>query len=241
MGLERQEEENRVVANSLLPSMLNELVERNNLVLLKKLKHEINEISFIENTKKTPLHIAAINGFFEITEFLASCNLNINELDDLHNTALNYACKYKHYKVAHFLRSKGGMVNSVNNQLGPYLCTLAYYNDLDSIKLYNECGAEILATDADNRTLLHIAASEGKTEIIEYLLNNTSIDFNSKDKFGYTPYLNANKEIKDLFENKLGSKLVKNDDLHECNISNKKRKKLAKKKQLNSINEIKIS
>ena len=45
----------------------------------------------------------------------------------------------------------------------------------------NECGADVSARDDGNRTALHLAASNGKTETVTALVNECGADVNARD------------------------------------------------------------
>lgn len=55
------------------------------------------------------------------------------------------------------------------------------------IKLLNDCEADIEASDYDLRTVAHLAAAEGHTELLLYLINETDFNFDLKDRWGKKP------------------------------------------------------
>jgi lysophospholipase len=194
-------ENNALMASSLLPTIINELVEKDNLEMLNKLQNNIKLIHFRDYTKRNPLHIAALNGNFEIAKFLIKLKININEIDDNKNTPLNYACNNKHRAVAILLKENGGILNQ-NKDMGVHFCKLAYEGDLDTIKLFYECGANLTMCDYDKRTFVHVAAIEGKNDIIEYVVKNTNINIMVVDRWGNTPITYVNDDCKKIIESK---------------------------------------
>jgi ankyrin repeat protein len=187
------------LAQSLLPTIIKSSVERNDLKILKNMKNEISNISFHSYSNKSPLHISSKLGFYEVTDFLISSRLYINELDYNGYTPLDYACEFKHKEVAYLIKLNGGVLNhNLNNAV--LLNQLAYEGDLDTLKLFHNCGADLLSVDYDTRNVSHVASSEGKSNIIDYLLNELKLDMTRKDRWGNTPYSEGNREIKELIQ-----------------------------------------
>jgi ankyrin repeat protein len=225
--------DNVMIAKSLLPTVINELVGKNELEILKKLKNEIKSLNSHDFTKKNPLHIAAINGHKEIAEFLINNCVSLNELDDNKNTPLNYACINKHKDVALLLNIKGGILN-MKSEMGDLLCKLAFEGDLDTIKLFHICGANLMTSNFDGRTLAHIAAAEGNLEIVKYLIEETNYNIMVSDRWGYTPHDEANETIRNLISVKFKTKQRINKKFHANLLSKKiKRNEICMKEDVN--------
>jgi hypothetical protein len=170
--------------------------------MLKKLENELRHIYFEDFAKRNPLHIAAINGNIDIMRFLLKCNtLNINAPDSQKRTALNYACYNKHIEVAMLLKSNGAELREFPD-MGAIFCKLGYEGDLEHLKLYLECGANIMMPDYDKRTVAHIAAAEGHDNIISFLLKETNYDLLQKDRWGHTPLDDCTDDIYDMLKAK---------------------------------------
>jgi len=208
MKLDGGEKENVMLAKTLMPTVINELVEKNQIEMLKKLKNEIKSLNSKDFTKRNPLHIAAINGNLEATEFLIKCNVNVKELDDLFNTPLNYACLRKHKVVAMKIKESGGILN-MRGEFGDLFCKLAFENDLETLRLFYLCGANLMTGNYDLRTLAHIAAAEGKLDIIKFLIDEVNVNIMISDRWGNTPYDDAFGEVKDIIGKKFKKKKKK--------------------------------
>ncbi|ODM97516.1 Glutaminase liver isoform, mitochondrial [Orchesella cincta] len=63
--------------------------------------------------------------------------------------------------------------------------------DLNSIIRHHLCGVDMGSSDFDDRTALHISASGGHYEVVEYLLRQCNLNPLRKDRWGKTPYDNA--------------------------------------------------
>jgi hypothetical protein len=70
------------------------------------------------------------------------------------------------------------------------LCEYAAQGDLLEIKRFYRIHNSVEFSDYDDRTALHIAASEGHLNVAEFLVKK-GVDVNSKDKFGRTPIVDA--------------------------------------------------
>ncbi|KAK3132094.1 hypothetical protein QOZ80_6AG0515690 [Eleusine coracana subsp. coracana] len=66
----------------------------------------------------------------------------------------------------------------------------AFYGDLNQLKSLIRAGADPKNTDYDGRTPLHLAASRGYEEIVQFLIHE-GVDINLADEFGNTPLLEA--------------------------------------------------
>ena len=66
------------------------------------------------------------------------------------------------------------------------LCWAASEGDLDGIRRLRLQGAVLDGADYDGRTALHLAASEGREEVVDYLLRH-GVDPAPVDRWGNTP------------------------------------------------------
>ncbi|KAK2838536.1 hypothetical protein Q7C36_013350 [Tachysurus vachellii] len=62
----------------------------------------------------------------------------------------------------------------------------AYRGDLHTLRRYFLSGADVNAVDYDGRTALHVAASEGRLEVIKFLMESTGANCTLKDRWGNT-------------------------------------------------------
>jgi len=218
MDIDPKSDESRDVASFLTPIIINELIKTNNIEMLKKLRNEIKMGFKNFEDKANPLHVAAHYGNIEITIFLYDCKVNINAHDEKNRTPLNIACINNRAEVAYFLLTKGGEFNNNISGIENIFINLAYEGNLSAIKLFYECGADILRCDYNKRTLAHIAADEDNVEIIKYLIDE-GLDINKEDKWGNTPMTFASDEIKNL---------MLSQDLSKTGFISKKKQKLIK-------------
>uniref|UniRef100_A0A4W5M154 glutaminase n=1 Tax=Hucho hucho TaxID=62062 RepID=A0A4W5M154_9TELE len=67
----------------------------------------------------------------------------------------------------------------------------AFKGDIQSLRRYFLSGADVNAVDYDGRSALHVAASEGHSEVIRFLVDNTGANYSLKDRWGNTPMQEA--------------------------------------------------
>ncbi|KAG2610439.1 hypothetical protein PVAP13_4KG196250 [Panicum virgatum] len=95
----------------------------------------------------------------------------------------------------------------------------AFYGDLHQLKSLIRAGADPKNTDYDGRTPLHLAASRGYEDVVQFLLGE-GVDINLTDQFGNTPLLEAVKQGHERVAALLfakGAKLsLKNAGSHLC-------------------------
>jgi len=94
-------------------------------------------------------------------------------------------------------------------------CELAVKGDLTGIKWLVNRGAHPNKGDYDGRTAIHLAASEGRLEILQYLSSIKGFNINVVDRFGGTPLVDAirgdHTETVDWILSKGGVKVTSSD------------------------------
>ncbi|KAJ1258843.1 hypothetical protein BS78_10G106400 [Paspalum vaginatum] len=95
----------------------------------------------------------------------------------------------------------------------------AFYGDLQQLKSLIRAGADPKNTDYDGRSPLHLAASRGYEDVVQFLISE-GVDINHTDQFGNTPLLEAVKQGHERVAALLfakGAKLsLKNAGSHLC-------------------------
>lgn len=99
------------------------------------------------------------------------------------------------FKDQTFIKSVAAVLNSdigeVKIALEPtLLCACANLGDLDQIKAMHQNGANLDSADYDGRTALHLAASEGHLDIVQFLIEQ-NVCLNPVDRWGGTPIQDA--------------------------------------------------
>ena len=67
----------------------------------------------------------------------------------------------------------------------------AYNGDITALRRLYLTGQDMAAADYDRRTALHLAASEGRLECVQYLVDKCSVPIAPLDRWGHTPHDDA--------------------------------------------------
>ena len=82
------------------------------------------------------------------------------------------------------------------------VCSCGFKGDTDKVRLLKECEANIEEVDYDLRSVGHLAAAEGHTELLLYLIKETKFNFALRDRWGKSPLDEIqDDEIRDEFVN----------------------------------------
>ncbi|XP_068308778.1 potassium channel SKOR-like [Pyrus communis] len=150
---------------------------------------------------RSPLHVAASKGFVDITRFLIEEGAAAEMSDKYGNTPLLEAIKNGHDEVASLLVKAGASL--AVDDAGDFLCTTAARRNMELLKrlLANDINPN--AKNYDQRSPLHVAASEGLYPMAEFLLE-AGASVLSKDRWGRTPLdearIGGNKKLIKLLE-----------------------------------------
>jgi hypothetical protein len=142
-------------------------------------------IDFRDYDRRTPLHIAASEGHLELCQLLVNKGAKINRSDRWGNSSLDDAYRHRHNAVVEFLQANGGKFGSPSQANS--LITAASEGDVEEVKLLLKYGnVDINTSDYDKRSALHLAAGEGRTEIVRLLCEHGA-DVNMRDRWGSRP------------------------------------------------------
>ncbi|ONI09416.1 hypothetical protein PRUPE_5G237000 [Prunus persica] len=150
---------------------------------------------------RSPLLVAASKGYEDIIGFLIDQGANAEISDKFGNTPLLEAIKNGHDQVASLLVKAGASLTI--DDAGEFLCITVARRSLNLLKrlLANDINPN--AKNYDQRTALHVAASEGLYPMAEFLLEAGSSVL-SKDRWGRTPLdearIGGNKKLIKLLE-----------------------------------------
>jgi ankyrin repeat protein len=132
---------------------------------------------------KTPLHIAALYGYNEcVSELLKAGDVDMEATDDDGMTALHHAANLSKAECVRILVEKGAKTTAKDLEgKTPFDYVARRFNAPACALLLD--GADLNATDGNGRTLLHQAAIQGKTAMVQLLLDNGA-DITQPDSSG---------------------------------------------------------
>ena len=142
-------------------------------------------INFRDYDRRTPLHIAASEGHFEICQYLLEQGARINRSDRWGGSPLDDAQRHDHAEVISLLKLYGATFGSPS-QANNFIAA-ASEGDVEEIKELLEFGnMDLNHGDYDKRTALHLAASNGRSEVVK-ILCKAGADVNLHDRWGNRP------------------------------------------------------
>ncbi|KAK3238712.1 hypothetical protein CYMTET_51296 [Cymbomonas tetramitiformis] len=166
-----------------MAAMLCEVAYSGSTAKMQQLVLHGGDINLGDYDGRTALMLAASSGRLEMVDLLLKAGADMEAQDQFGNTALDDAVREKHLEVQKRLCQAGARLRS----RGIQLCEAAAVGDLETLILLCKNGADANEGDYDKRTGLHLAASNGHSNCVDFLLEKKDIDINAVDKFGGTP------------------------------------------------------
>lgn len=166
-------------------SFLHMVALGNQFELEKLLQERPHLVNFRDYDFRTPLHLAASEGHVDICRFLVEKGARVNRSDRWGGSPLDDAHRHRHSEVIQYLRQQGATFGTLT-QL-PRFIQAASEGDQEEVLALLEFGnIDLDQGDYDRRTALHLAAGEGRTEIVD-LLCKAGADVNVEDRWGNRP------------------------------------------------------
>lgn len=137
------------------------------------------------------LRVAAHNGDTTKMEKLIAMGADVNARDNNGRSALFFALDQVHLEVAELLISRGATITlGLQEKLNLQLLHAVYGGEAEKVKKLIAMGADVNATDSDERSSLWFASQKGHFEVVQILLDNKA-DPNIASEDGTTPLMAA--------------------------------------------------
>lgn len=136
------------------------------------------------------MHIAATVGSRGMIQYLLDQGADINAVDSMGNTPLNYSDMHEHRAVSHLLEGLGARRLS-HHYNAHEICEVASTGNLQMLRHMVHNGATVCFRDLNKRTPLHVSAAEGHLDVLKFLLLQPGIHINASDANDFTPLLYA--------------------------------------------------
>ncbi|KAI9765967.1 MAG: hypothetical protein M1840_006974 [Geoglossum simile] len=165
-------------------------------LMLRLFQGNIVNTNAIDKDGRTPLWLAADNGYEAIVKLLLdSGKVDVNSRNNRGLTPLSWAAENGHEAIVKQLLDSGEVdVNSKNNRGQTLLWWAAENGQKAIVKLLVNSGkVDVNSKNNRGQTLLWWAAENGHEAIVKLLLDSGKVDVNSKDNYGQTPLLWAAK------------------------------------------------
>lgn len=151
------------------PILLLEIIDNNNLSLLKIIYKAINNKSKIERLFDEYLKIAVKNNYINMANFLIKKNANVNKKDFSGYTHLINATYMNNKEMLLFLIKKGANLNERNNYGSTALIIAIEYNYAEMAEILLKNGADVNLRDGWGTTALDRAKKSKNQKILALL------------------------------------------------------------------------
>ncbi|XP_068207754.1 protein fem-1 homolog C-like [Palaemon carinicauda] len=155
---------------------------------------DINEVGSVTIKNRrldgvNPLWCAALQGHFQIADFLLGRGAKVNNITFSYCTPLRAACLNGHLAVVKLLVKNGAYIEFANNKSINCLMQASWKGHLEIVQFLLEVGAHVDSRSVDGRTALHASAESGNYELTKLLLKYNA--GNVTDYAGVTPLILA--------------------------------------------------
>lgn len=151
------------------------------------LQYQTN-INIQDRLGNSALHSAIMIKNTSMVELLLKYKPNINLRTKTGDTPLHLACNFEQYQIAKMIIDLHPDVNLTDyeNELTPLIYSVSL-NRLDFVKLLLTHGADPNIQDQFGNSSLHYCVYDNHSELFDYIVNNSNVNFNNTNINGQTP------------------------------------------------------
>lgn len=146
--------------------------------------------ALVDESLRTPLHVAAAAGNAEHMNALISASADVNATDRYGVTPLHDAFRHEHEACSALLLGCGATMGAKFDQVSE-MCKAASADDVPQLKRLLQHRCDINAENYDGRTALHLAAATQKLAACTFILSLDGVRVNFEDRYGETAYDDA--------------------------------------------------
>ncbi|XP_077062695.1 L-asparaginase [Siphateles boraxobius] len=186
LGTENVRTEMKTCQLALSPNLLNSSAVEEDYLGLEEHLREGADVSCGDERRRTPLHVAAGEGYEGTVRFLLQQGADVNAVDCDGITPLRDAIHAKSLVVVKLLVSAGACLEKSSEELGAEMCYLTSLGDTEQMEVLKAAGVSLNVSDVHGRTPLHVAVCKDQPEMVKFCISNGS-DLEQRDRLNNRP------------------------------------------------------
>ena len=154
--------------------------ENGYLNLIKILIRRGAEVNIQDKLEMTPLPWSSYGGHFESVKYLLSHGAAVNASDSMGRTPLFRAAEHQHYEVVQILLDSGAFLIHADHNQWTALFHSVVCGHTEMMKLLLKNGIDVNIQSDDGETVLHIALSRLRRDVLTTLRTGCDVDVYSR-------------------------------------------------------------